>query len=304
MGKYEAFLRVAELGNLTRAAEELGYTQSAVSRIVADLERAWGVRLLIRSRTGVALTAAGEDLLPRIRGVCAALRELEQQVGQLHGLTFGTVRVGTFASTSVHWLPRIMKSFLARYPDIRFEVVTHIEYREIEDMIVSGRVDCGFISLPVVRELETVFLSRDTYMAVVPEDHPLAGAESYPVARFARDSFIKLEDDRDREVADILERCRVRPNLRYRVNDDYAVMSMVESGLGVSVLTGLVVQRTPYRVVSLPLDPPQFREIGLAARSFRELSPAASRFVEYVKEWVEQETRRSPCPGESQRSGG
>lgn len=290
VGKYEAFLRVAELGNLTRAAEELGYTQSAVSRIVADLEQAWGVRLLIRSRTGVALTTAGEDLLPRLRAVCAAQRELEQQVGQLHGLTFGTVRVGTFASTSVHWLPRIMKSFLARYPDIRFEVVTHIEYRQIEDMIVSGRVDCGFIALPVVQDLETIFLSRDMHMAVLPEDHPLAGAKSYPVARFAQDPFIKLEDDRDREIVDVMERCHVRPNLRYQVNDDYAAMSMVESGLGVSALTELVLRRTPYRVVTLPLDPPQFRDIGLAARSFRGLSPAAARFVEYVKEWVKQET--------------
>ena len=289
VGKYEAFLRVAELGNLTRAAEELGYPQSAVSRIVADLEQEWGVRLLTRSRTGVALTTAGEDLLPRLRAVCDAQRELEQRVGQLHGLTFGTVRVGTFASTSVHWLPRIMKSFLARYPNIRFEIVSHIEYREIEDMIVSGRVDCGFIALPVVRELETLFLSRDMYMAVLPADHPLAGAENYPVARFAQDPFIKLEDERDREVADIMERCHVRPNLRYQVNDDYAVMSMVESGLGVSALTGLVVRRTPYRVVTLPLEPPQFRDIGLAARSFRGLSPAAARFVEYVKEWVEQE---------------
>lgn len=289
VGKYEAFLRVAELGNLTRAAEELGYTQSAVSRIVADLEREWGVRLLTRSRTGVALTTAGEDLLPRLRAVCDAQRELEQRVGQLHGLTFGTVRVGTFASTSVHWLPRIMKSFLARYPNIRFEIVSHIEYREIEDMIASGRVDCGFIALPAVRELETLFLSRDMYMAVLPADHPLAGAERYPMARFAQDPFIKLEDERDREVADIMEHCHVRPNLRYQVNDDYAVMSMVESGLGVSTLTGLVVRRTPYRVATLPLDPPQFRDIGLAARSFRGLSPAAARFVEYVKEWVEQE---------------
>ncbi len=65
--KYQVFLRVVELGNLTRAAEELGYTQSAVSRIVADLEREWGVVLLTRSRTGVVLTPAGEELLPSPR---------------------------------------------------------------------------------------------------------------------------------------------------------------------------------------------------------------------------------------------
>lgn len=296
IGKYEAFLRVAELGNLTRAAGELGYTQSAVSRIVADLEKEWDVCLLTRSRSGVALTTAGENLLPRIRAVCAAQRELDQRVSALHGLTSGTVRVGTFPSTSVHWLPRIIKSFLEQYPNIHFEVVSDIEYRRVEDMISSGRVDCGFIALPAAQDLKTMFLRQDRYMAVLPPDHPLAGMEGYPVERFAQDPFIKLEDGRDREVAAILEKCRVKPNLRYRVNDDYAVMSMIENGLGVSILTELMVHRTPYRVAIRPLDPPQFRDIGLAARSFSELPPAASRFVDYVKAWIKEEENQKETP--------
>ena len=291
VGKYEAFLRVAELGNLTRAAEELGYTQSAVSRIVADLEREWGMTLLTRGRNGVELTTSGRTLLPRIRAVCTAERELKQRVGQLHGKTLGTVRVGSFASTSVQWLPRIMKSFLEQYPGIDFEVINRMEYREIEEMIASGRVDCGFVALPVSLELKTVFLSRDRYMAVLPAGHPMAGAEKYPVECFAKDPFIKLEDERDREIMAIMDRCRVKPNLRYRVNSDYAVMSMVESGLGVSALTGLMVERAPYRVALCPLDPPQFRNIGLAARSFETLSPAAAQFVEYVRQWVKTEVK-------------
>lgn len=287
--KYQVFLRAAELGNLTRAAEELGYTQSAVSRIVADLEREWGMVLLTRGRTGVVLTPAGEELLPRIRGVCNAQRELAEGVGELHGLASGTVRVGVFNSAAVHWLPRIMKSFLSKYPNIRFEVLNHIEYRQIEEWIAGGQVDCGFLALPAAQELETLFLRRDEHMAVLPADHPLAGADRYPIARFGQDPVVKLEDERDREVEDIMERFRVKPNIRYRVNDDYAVMSMVECGLGVSVLTGLVMRRTPYQVATLHLDPPQYREIGLAVRSFRELTPAAARFVEHVKAWIQEE---------------
>lgn len=287
-GKYQVLLQVAQTGNLTRAAEALGYTQSAVSRIIADLEREWQVTLLTRGRTGVALTQAGRDLLPQVRGVCAAAQELEQQVAALHGLTCGTVRVGAFSSVSAHWLPGILKSFLDLYPNIRFEVVTHIEYRQVEDWIISGDVDCGFLALPPVQPLETVFLRRDPYMAVLPADHPLAGAVAYPISRFAQEPFVKLDDTRDREVLDLFERYHVKPNLRYLVNDDYAVMSMVENGLGVSVLTGLVLRRTPYRVVTLPLDPPQYRDITLAVRSFSALSPAVARFVEHVHAWLEE----------------
>ncbi len=244
-GKYRALLRTAELGSITRAAEDLGYTQSAVSRIISDLEQEWGVALLIRGRSGVALTAAGEALLPGLRAVCNAERELQEEVAELHGLTRGTIRVGTFNSISVHWLPRLMKSFLEKYPAIRFEILTHIEYREIEDWVASGHVDCGFISLPCALDLDTVFLRRDRHMAVLPADHPLAGAECYPIDRFSQDPYIKLEDDRDREVIQIFEHCGVKPNLQYLVNDDYAAISMVESGLGVSVLTELVLRRTP-----------------------------------------------------------
>ena len=118
IGKYRALLRTVEMGNITRAAEELGYTQSAVSRIIADLEQEWGVTLLTRGRMGVVLSSAGEALLPHLRAVCNADRELLEEVDQLHGLTRGTIRVGTFNSISVHWLPRLMKTFLERYPGI------------------------------------------------------------------------------------------------------------------------------------------------------------------------------------------
>ena len=121
---------------------------------------------------------------------------------------------------------------------------------------------------------------------MLPLDHPLAGEESYPISRFAEDSFIKLEDDRDREIVQIFERYQVKPNLQYRVNDDYAAIAMVENGLGVSVLTELVLQRTPYGVAVKPLDPPQFRDIGLAVRSRRSASPATARFLDHVERWA------------------
>lgn len=95
-----------------------------------------------------------------------------------------------------------------------------------------------------------------------------------------------MEDDRDREIVQIFERYQVKPNLQYRVNDDYAAIAMVENGLGVSVLTELVLQRTPYGVAVKPLDPPQFRDIGLAVRSRRSASPATARFLDHVERWA------------------
>ena len=135
LNKYQILLKTVELGSITRAAEALGYTQSAVSRVIADLEREWDMELLTRSRTGVVLSSSGAALLPYVQAVCNAGRELEEQVAELHGLTRGTLRVATFASVSIHWLPAIMKEFLGRYPGIQFDLVSNWRWR-----ICCGRV--------------------------------------------------------------------------------------------------------------------------------------------------------------------
>ena len=135
LNKYQILLKTVELGSITRAAEALGYTQSAVSRVIADLEREWDMELLTRSRTGVVLSSSGAALLPYVQAVCNAGRELEEQVAELHGLTRGTLRVATFASVSIHWLPAIMKEFLGRYPGIQFDLVSNWEFAEVEDLL-------------------------------------------------------------------------------------------------------------------------------------------------------------------------
>ncbi|MEG1430873.1 MAG: LysR family transcriptional regulator [Oscillospiraceae bacterium] len=287
ISRYEAVLKTVELGNITRAADALGYTQSAVSRIIADLEREWQVSLLTRNRTGVVLTSAGETLLPHLRAICNAQRDLEEQVGELHGLTGGTLRLGTFSSISIHWLPGMMKSFLSLYPNIRFELYNSMEYADIESWIMKGEVDCGFIGLPAVQPIETIFLRRDRLLAVLPADHPLAGAASYPIARFADEPFIQLDDDRDREYARILEQFGVHPTAKYRVNDDYVIIAMVQEGLGVSCLPELVLKEAGDSIVTLPLDTPQFRDIGIAVKRKASTSPVTARFLRHAQEWME-----------------
>ena len=149
-------------------------------------------------------------------------------------------------------------------------------------------MDCGLVGLPAGRERETISLRRDRLVAVLPKRHPLAEAGSCPMERFAQEPFIRPEDDKDKEVAGIFERAGVRPNVEYAVNDDYAVIAMVASGLGISILPELVLRRTPYEVVVKPLDPPQFRELGLAVRSLREVSPVTARFLPHVQAWLKE----------------
>lgn len=283
--KYQILLKTVELGGITKAAEALGYTQSAASRMIAALEQEWDMELLVRGRGGVRLSPAGETLLPYLRSVCTAHKELEEQVADLHGLTRGTLRVGTFTSVSIHWLPAIMKEFLQRYPGIHFELVSSWEFAEIEDMVRQGAVDCGFLGLPAGEGLDTIALRQDRLMAVLPPDHPLAHAPCYPMERFTQDPYIRINEERDVEIDHIFQEEGLHPNLQYTVNDDFAILSMVEQGLGVSIMPELVLQSSGRSFAAIPLEHPRSRQIGVAVRSGKPLSPLTARFLETIQWW-------------------
>lgn len=280
--KYMAFVETVEYGSFTKAAQRLNYSQSGISRMIHDLETEWGVSLLERGRSGVRLTSDGLKLLPYAKSVCDEFQKLQTQVGELKGLESGLIRIGTFSSVATHWLPNIIKKFQQDYPNIDYELLLG-DYTEIESWIIEGRVDCGFLRLPTLPELETIFLEQDQLMAVLPEQHPLAGCSKFPVHALCDDPFMLLEKGAKAEISEIFERCRITPNIHFTTWDDYAIMSMVESGLGISILPKLILKRIPYRIVTKELEVPAYRKIGLAFRNRRGMSLAMKRFLEYIK---------------------
>lgn len=279
--KYMAFVRTVEYGSFTRAAEVLNYSQSGVSRMVGDLERDWEVVLLERGKSGVRLTSDGMKLLPHAKSVCEEYAKLQMELDELHGLQSGLIRIGTFSSVATHWLPNIIRAFQKTYPNIEYELLLG-DYGQIEAWIAEGRVDCGFLRLPTASEFETIFLERDRLLAILPEGHPLARLERVPVAALCEEPFMLLEKGAKAEVSEVFERCGLTPNVRFTTWDDYAIMSMVESGLGISILPELILRRVPYRIVARELDAPAHRKIGVALRSRRTASLAVKRFLEHL----------------------
>ena len=206
--KYTALLRAVELGSISKAAAQMGYTQSAVSRMIADLEQEWGMPLLHRSRAGLELSAAGQVLLPHLRAIVSDCDQLEYTVGELHGLHTGLVRVATFTSVADQWVPMLLTGFQQQYPNIEFDLMNSERYTEIEDWIRHGRVDCGFVSLPTVTDLDCTFLQRDMLMAVLPLNHPLMGATAFPVEQLAEERLIAMKEDAERAQAALEARAK------------------------------------------------------------------------------------------------
>lgn len=279
--KYLAFVETVECGSFTKAAEILNYSQSGISRMIHDLEKEWKVLLLERSRAGVRLTSDGLKLLPYAENVCREYEKLQMQVDELNGLKSGLIRIGAFSSVASQWLPNIIREFQKDYPDIDYELLLG-DYTEIEEWILEGRVDCGFLRLPVHAELETIFLEQDRLLVVLPEGHPLAECEKFPVNALVEEPFMLLEKGARAEVSDIFEKCGLTPKVHFTTWDDYAIMAMVESGLGISILPELILKRIPYHIVVKELEIPAYRSIGLALKDKKEASLAVKRFIDYL----------------------
>jgi len=278
--KYKALVTAVELGSISRAAEQLGYTQSAVSRMIADLEKDWGMDVLNRGKNGVQLTSSGQQLLQVLRAIVADCDQLENTVRELHGMQTGTIRLGTFTTAADRWLPDLLKGFASAYPNITFTLHNSESYEEIAEWIRHGQVDCGFVRLPAANDLTTHFLKEDMLVAVLPVDHPMAKDQVYPVEQLSGESIIKLQEDQ--EISDFLEHLPEAPNIRYVVSSDHTILSMVESSLGISIMHSLIADTDRYRVVWKQLDHPQYRQIAIATSKNARLSIAVQTFVDYI----------------------
>ncbi len=280
--KYMAFIKAVEYGSFTRAAEVLNYSQSGVSRMIHDLEKEWNITLLERNRAGIRLTSDGSRLLPYAQSLCTEYQKLQMQVDDLHGVQSGIIRIGTFSSGAIHWVPNIIKAFQKDYPGIDYELLLG-DYTEIEDWIAQGRVDCGFLRLPTRTDFDTIPLGRDRLLAILPQNHPLTQYDRVPIAALAEEPFMLLEKGAQAEVSEVFQRHGFKPRVHFTTWDDYAIMAMVESGLGVSMLTEMILKRVPFNVVVKELDVTAYRETALAIREQETASLAVKKFMGYLQ---------------------
>lgn len=280
--KYMAFIKTVEYGSFTKAADILNYSQSGISRMINDLEKEWGISLLERSRAGVSLTSDGLRLLSHAKSLCDEYQKLQSEIDDLHGVHSGLIRIGTISSVATHWLPNIIRAFQKDYPGIDYELLLG-DYTEIEAWIAEGRVDCGFLRLPTSHDFEIIPLCKDRLLAILPEGHALAECEKIPLKELCSEPFMLLEKGARAEVSEIFERNGLTPRIHFTTWDDYAIMSMVESGLGVSILPELILKRIPYRIVIKELNVPAYRELVFALRDKKTASLAVKRFMEYLR---------------------
>ena len=195
------------------------------------------------------------------------------------------MRIGAFTSVAVHWLPGMIKSFSELYPNAEFKLLNG-DYHDVNMWLESGSIDIGFVTMPdYPKNCRSVALREDRLLAVLPKDHPLAGLESFPVAAAENESFISLMENSDNDARRALEMAGVKANVKFTTKDDYAIIAMIEQGLGISIMPELLVGQTNH-VRLMPLDNGASRTIGIAIPKDSEENIMVERFIEHIKDWL------------------
>ncbi len=280
--RYQIFLQAVRARSFTRAAEKLGYTQSAVSQAVRSLENELGTVLITRSHDGIALTRDGEAYLPYIEAIVAGENALRAKTREMQGLTKSLIRIGTFTSISRNLLPALIQSFLAEYPDVRFEL-RQGEYTSINADILSGRLDFGFVSPEFVSGLETEVVYTDTMMAVLPPASPLAAQGTVSLRQLAGFPYILLDEGEYSVALEAFSRIGLTPDVRFKVTDDYSILAMVRQNMGYSLVYRLTLAGFSEGVAVIPVREPVQRTIAMGWRNYETLPLAAKRFIGHIR---------------------
>ncbi|MBS9338584.1 LysR family transcriptional regulator [Fructobacillus sp. M2-14] len=272
---------IIQLKSFTKAAETLGYTQSSVSQMMAALEKEFGIQILKRSRNGVSLTPEGEELYPYIVQALRQYQALEERAASLKGLDKGTVRIGAITSVSCYWLPPLFKAFQEKYPNIEF-VLQQGDFGMILDWLKRGEIDFGLMTSEYGDGFNKVVLHETEMKVFLPSHHPLAELDEVPIEKLQDDPFILVEGGGYSEPLAAFEKAGAHADVRYRIQDDYTIMAMVEADLGIGILSELVDSRTDFDVVAKSVVPAVKRPVAVVYREKETLPIASQYFIDFL----------------------
>lgn len=283
--KYKIFTEVISQQSFTKAAQAIGYSQSAISQMIKALEKELDAQLIARGKDGIHLTKDGVSYWPFIRAIVKAEEDLESKRRELAGLENSTIYIGSFTSVSRNYLPRLMSGFKQLYPRVNF-VIKQGDYNNIQDWIEAGAVDFGFNNESGTK-YEGKVLHKDYLQVVLPIDHPLAAQEEISLADLLNETFILLDEGRDSVILNTFLEHQLQLQPAYTIYDDYTILAMVKQGLGVSILYKEVITGFAEGIVIRPIKEKPFRSLQLIWKDIHTVPTAAKRFIEYIMAHIE-----------------
>lgn len=279
----KVFLTSIDSGSFTRAGEILGYTQSNLTQMMKSFEEELGIPLLIKTKKGVEPTSEAKLLIPAMRAMAAQEERFLQEADEIRGLHRGSVRIGSYVSTSSTWLPQVIGYYQNAYPEVEFNIVESGQEEMLRGLL-SGDLDLALMSEPENNEVDFIHILDDPMVVVFPPGHELGSYDYVPVEKLQHYPLIMTYREYDTDANRILLDAGLDTSVRYRSKDDFAVLSMVQHGLGISILPELTLERFAGNYDYRMLDPESYRSLGIGIRSIKEAGPLARSLITYIKE--------------------
>jgi DNA-binding transcriptional LysR family regulator len=276
---------VADERSFGRAADQLGYTQSAVSQQIAALERIVGARLIERppGHRTVTLTDAGELLLRHAREIGARVRAAEADLSALRDGNGGLLRVGAFQSVGARILPSLLQRFRNAWPGVEVLLDEAVCDRELQHLVAVGDLDLTFATFPTLEgPFESVELLRDPYVLMVRTGSPLAERHRPPAeAELAALPLVTFQSSAGAQSEEDHLRARgIAPSIVLRSNDNGTIRGLVAEGVCAGLVPQLAADPADPEIRTVPLQdliPP--RVVGLVWHRDRELPESATSFI-------------------------
>ncbi len=281
--KCTAFLKVAETGNITKSAEELGYTQPGMSHIITNLEEELGVRLFYRRKTGVTLTTTGEMLLPYFQSILKEIDKLEDKVREIEKTDAGIIKVASITTITANYMPQIITKFKEQYPNVYFDIVDCTE-DEVEECISSGRAELGFLPRLDTNRFEGFEWITDEVVAVSAKSMPIADKDTLSPEDFVGQNLL-LVDKTDDNIKNFFAKSldEIVPNYNI-LRSTYALMKMIQAGLGIGIVSTSIANTHADEFNIYKLSKDSARTIYGIYKSKDNLSPSAIRFINFIKD--------------------
>lgn len=287
LNDYRILESVVEQRSFAKAAHALNLTPSAVSHAINKLEEDFGLPLFVRDRKGAYLTVDGERLMPYIRAVQQSDELLRQKVDQIHGLLRGTVRLASFNSVTVQWLPHILKSFRKEHPMVDIKIYQG-GYDEIVSWLGNNTVDLAFVVNDIAPDMEIIPLHRDRLICITPHDYVPLHKDYITIEDMKRMNLILQRDGYNTEMLDFFERNHMRVNSSFYVETDEAIVALVEAGLGYCILSDMIFYNPNAEVKAYPIIPGDYRTIGLAMAKRQNTAPATMKMRKTILEFAQR----------------
>ncbi|MGG2066028.1 LysR family transcriptional regulator [Bacillus sp. S14(2024)] len=276
IARYEVFQKVVELGNFTRAAEQLNMTQSAVSHAISSLEKEFGYPLLHRNKQAkISKTSFADRILPHIRQILNSEAIIKQEISLQNNQLEGTLKIGAFTSAAAQILPKMLSQFKKNYSEIKV-ILFEGTYIEIVEWINNGTVDIGFIiEEDIKKQFQSVPITKDEIVLGLPKDHPLVNEKTIDIKTISNMDFIMPKGPYQSLVLENLSAHNVRPNIILEVLNCETIVNMVSQNIGISMGPELFF-KSHKNIEIKKLKQKKYRQISLA---FKEKTPIIHAFL-------------------------